>query len=535
MNRQKIADSFCDACEAGDVAALRLLLSEHREDTRALLPGRQGFLLACQKGQLEVCKLLDEAFGNPEEDGAMHYAAASGNLELCQWLVAVRGPQTLVERNSVGWSILHTALHRGHERIARWIIEEVEAHNLPFHLKYTHTTTEAFVLAARSKMWWALPNLLPLTVGPKELRHILWHCRGCLRKILPALPRLALLDNLATALGLLCDMEGRDATRPIFVALARHGFFALPATRTWSNDGPFTNQIKHREIMSLFSELQVMDVCVSTWFPLLAAPGNMLPSANMPLAILPSANMPSANMPCAETWLACLGTAPSSPNEELSAFLHLLARTLYGDLVSFRDLAAELLRVRLPSSAESVLDYLRFVAECAVNVSLEGVHMLVEMKLRGISTCPLAHVHLAPHPHMQPTSLLMRLGALPPSLAWPLFRIVFGSAYVSEYVAMGAAWAMRVKRRASLGELMANMHRALIQETWLNDRELAGRCKGMDGALGIRTGACRRRYELSLRVTDLMACADERGRMFPLPCRPHNIIYSMLFCVPGGE
>jgi hypothetical protein len=531
MNRfHIIADSFCDACEAGDVAALRLLLSEHREGMRTVLPGRQGFLLACQKGQLEVCKLLDEAFGaNSEEDGAMHYAAASGNLELCQWLVAVRGPQTLVERNSVGWSILHTALHHGHERIARWIIEEVETHNHPFHIKYTHMATEAFVLAARSEMWWALPNLLPLTVGPKELRHILWHCRGCLGEILPALPRFALLDHLATALGLLFDMEGKDATRPIFVALARHGYFALPANRTWSNGGPFTNQIKHREIMSLFSELQVMDVCVSTWFPLLAAAANDKPSGTTP-----------APTPCVQTWLDCLGTwvqevSEGELSEEVSAFLHLLARTLYGDLVSFRDLVSELLRVRLPCSAERVLEYLRFVAECAVNVSLEGVHMLVEMKLRGISTCPLAHVHLAPHPHMQSSSLLLRLGALPPSLAWPLFRIVFGSAYVSEYVAMGAAWAMRFKRRASLGELIANMHRALIQETWLNDRELAGQCKGMDGALGIRTGVHRRRYVLSLRVTDLMACADERGRMFRLPCRPHNIIYSMLFCVPGGE
>lgn len=517
--------------------ALRVMICECKGSPHAAFPAQKAFIIACKHGHLEVCRLLFEAFGKHAFDlatydvAAMYCAAESGNLELCEWLLHQGGERVLMLEEGVVWSMMHVALRKRHEHIVKWMLD------LSNHIRSQASATEAFVLAARSEMWWALPRLIPPTICLAELKCILWNTRHCLEHVLPVLPRALVSAHCVPALTAMLDADGTLAVRSIFAALAKHGFVPLPRFATWNSSASARsdyNMSFHYDkanahaIMSLSSKLEAMHICVSTWFPAIA-----------------TAEHTSECTPGVGTWLSRhASTSHCSNEQELSAFLTLLARSLFGDLVRYSDLTFALLRVRLPATADDILEKLRFVAEHAVAVSVPGLLFLMEMKSRGILSCSLRHVHLAPRGDAECASLLARLHSASPSApgyldadtAWQAFRIIFGSRCVSEYVATGAVWVMRARRRATVAQLICNMHRALVQETWLNDKELAGNLEHMGGAIPIETTAYKRRYCLCASVMQLLACMDGAGRMFAgLPLRAQYVIYSFIFCVPAAE
>lgn len=87
---------------------------------------------------------------------------------------------------------------------------------------------------------------------------------------------------------------------------------------------------------------------------------------------------------------------------------------------------------------------------------------------------------------------------------------------------MGAMWTMRIQRRASVADLLTNIHRAFLQARlrWCNER--------------VDQRVDRGRLLQDVWMLRLLSFMDERGLMIHrLPARPHHHIYSMLFCLPG--
>lgn len=472
---------------------------------------RDDFLRACSDGNLDRVKSSSHF---PFPPCSLQYAITSGNLELCKWLVANGDESLLNWSNDSDWSILHTALAYGHEEIVRWILTEnlgfTYANLAPYQVRFASLPTEAFLLAVRFRMWWALPHLIRNLWTARDLKHVLWNCRDCIEHVVPALPRSFAITTFPVAMRMILaergstgpKFQGSRICKRICKAFADNDLIVLP-------DKQNREQILQANVDQHFlEELQAFDVCIPSWFPALATR--------------------ASNRASVQSWLGQheYEIVPPAAANEIRPFLRLLSRVWFGDLVRFRNLAHELMRVRLPMPLSEILDYMTTDIDRTSTVSVEGIQILVEMNRPNIHTYNIVQVHL------NDTNLLSCLSRLEISTAWKLFRMIFGSNEVHPYVAMGALWIMRVKTRASLSSLINNMHRALIENTWLLKT-------ASKHSIAETPSPSHSRYSQCLPILDLLLCMDSKGMMTTrpifLPHRPMFVMYSMLFCVGAVE
>lgn len=522
------------------------------------------FLVACSRGDLDVCKLL--FVQNPEclwekhcfdfDCGAIHYAVSSGNLELVKWLISQGGVRMAESRNRLGWTMLHSSLFKGHDEIAQWILAERSGSGscttpvdplpiprrrrqsaVPYHYRdeswedsweeweesdEAHEIragpgfvfdVDAFIMAARSKMWWILPRIWSsirrwAMRDVDSLSRVMWSCRDCLDAVFSVFSLESTTTwSYAKALQALHEThKDRVDARHIFAQLSRHGL--IP--RFESTPHSSTNTI-----FWLCSELGVLDLLVSYWF------GDLVTVKRDP--------MPSEST--AAAWIARLRAnqgahrAHAALPESLRLYLSLLSNVLFGKWSEQTELATVLLSAQFhtapPASLECILERLVFLAEHSLTMSFAGLGMFVELKSLGIChpsmpypTCPISTCHENCHS----AGLLHQLSLLSGAAAqcpWPVFRIIIANCTSSQsaYLSTGALWTMRIRHRASIEQLLMHIHRGLIQRNHPRGSNRLDHCEALW----------------------LLSCMDRRnGFMFPnVPLRPHFHIYSMIFCVPG--
>jgi hypothetical protein len=332
----------------------------------------------------------------------------------------------------------------------------------------------------------------------------------------------------------------------MFEALAKHGYTAY-------DDSPASAQQYHRKSMILkCSQLGTLDILLESWFPTLVR----------------TVRHPDPRSCTIMAWIAkwddeeqeedeistgtgtgtgtATGTATGSCiDPQLARYLNVVSEALFGIMAEQEDwltviLTAEIRTDRLSPrpTLRQVLRFFSFLTERTREMTTAaGLGMLLELKRRGISGGPLAQVVLRPFPTTSfplPLFLCHNISLLDQLSRcedpWPLFRILVGSESVSSSridvlkrgMSMGAMWTMRIQRRASVADLLTNIHRAFLQARlrWCNER--------------VDQRVDRGRLLQDVWMLRLLSFMDERGLMIHrLPARPHHHIYSMLFCLPG--
>lgn len=312
----------------------------------------------------------------------------------------------------------------------------------------------------------------------------------------PAHPDVSMLDMLPftdehfyAAFLTLHTVHGTSLTRPFIQAMIDTNTHIMSITS---------------EFCDRLDRLGVLDMCMKSWFPYT----NLVASSD-----------PS-------DWMDAWQHIPIS--EHFNPVVHSLAKALFVNIDN--DFAAALLGTRpqdhdTPSTSgepTQCVHSLVLRSDDACLTSLLGLEVILELKLRGLSQCPLRHIMLDPgdrHNHAGYSTLMRRFsptarGSLPTHLAWQLFRVLFGNPGVSAYVAMGAAWAMRTQHKASIADLLCNMKRSLIEHRAIFQGLAA--------------------YLERLWIVDLMLGSGSSTSLLPLPQRPQSHIYSFLFCHAGG-
>mmetsp|Transcript_23504 Transcript_23504/g.37764 ORF Transcript_23504/g.37764 Transcript_23504/m.37764 type:complete len:445 (+) Transcript_23504:143-1477(+) len=126
------------AARDGDLEKMRKLVKLGEFDPKHTIDrhGSTALLWAAGSGHLHVCKWLVAAAAVPvdfrqKKDGrnALHWACRNGHLEVCKWLLA-RGGEGNLDVNlgtRDGTTPLHWAVWKGHHHVCRWLVEEAKA------------------------------------------------------------------------------------------------------------------------------------------------------------------------------------------------------------------------------------------------------------------------------------------------------------------------------------------------------------------------------------------------------------------------
>lgn len=519
------------------------------------------FLIACSHGNLEEAKLNSDHLWDTHEfdlcSGAIHYATASGNLDLVKWLIFKGGKEMIRIRNSAGWTMLHSSLFKGNDEMVKWMLDRYEDNSFEFEPKDEYEVeeeveegeeddggdweygaeydggydtgendvtiesiydVEAFFLAAKAKMWWVMRHIWNRSIRDavqgltSNMSRLLWSCRYCLDDLLGALSCLHMENNGCTflnALTRLKDVHKNDLdVRSMFKSLVKFGMIQSYV----DNDVLATTVL-------LCANLDVTDLLVGYWFGDLVRVSNQAPQEGT-----------------VTVWInrlfAMCGkqTRRSTIPQATKHYLDLLSRGMFDNCLADTDLATVLLSATFHTAPEcsprEILEYVALRAEDPSMVSMVGFSLIVEMK--RLSQQPLArHINFRPQAGMDRRHHVNLLDQLTQSQEpWPLFRIIMGHDVkygISDGNAMlwsGALWTMRSRRRASILDILTNMHRGLIQ--------------GSTHAMSTASMPLKMRILCNMWMVWFMSCMDEKGYMFTkLPLRPHLHIYSMLFAVPG--
>ena len=125
------------AAQSGNLALMKYLIEEHREDFQQTDYLQDGNLLlyAAQSGSLEMVQWLAETlhlsvyFKDNRDCTLLHFAARAGSRELVEWLVKEKKIDVNAETNYAPYETLnlcpiHEAAAGKHWDIVRWLIEQ---------------------------------------------------------------------------------------------------------------------------------------------------------------------------------------------------------------------------------------------------------------------------------------------------------------------------------------------------------------------------------------------------------------------------